>query len=296
MATPREPRSVRWLGRRASASLGLLGLVLGLGGCFDDNVMFDDDGGPAATTGEPDPGSTGIQPGSTGDAESGSTGTEPAESSGAEADESTGGSGDSGSTGSGEESESSSGAVLDESTGGEPVLGVEDLQPGELVITEVMWNPHCSGDACEWIEILNTTDSPVNLLDLYVQDIDVSVANQGRVTVDLVVEPGGLAVITRGVSFWPYDFEPGAVYGPNPGFNNDQPEAVVIRNSTAVLDETAVFLLDVEEGVAWSLSGASLDAVSNDSAGSWCGATAVMQTVSTTEFGSPGVLNESCAS
>jgi hypothetical protein len=290
---PRSPRS----GRRASASLGLLAFVVGLGGCFEDHVMFDDDGGPAATTDEPDPGSTTVQPGSTSEAESGDTGTEPAESTGAMAEESTGGPGDSGSTGHGEDSGSSTGAMQDESsTGSEPALGVDELQPGDLVITEVMWNPHCGGDACEWIEILNTTDSPVNLLDLYVQDIDVSASNQGRVTVDLVVEPGAVAVITRGVSFWPYDFEPGAVYGPNPGFNNDQPEAVVIRNSTAVLDETAVFFLEVEEGVAWMLSGASLDAVSNDNAGSWCGASTVLPTVSTTEFGTPGVINESCAS
>lgn len=260
--------------------------------------MFDDDdGGPAATTGDPDPvDSTGAMPGSTGVAESGETGTEPSESTGAVADESTGGPGDSSSTGEGEESGSSTGAMQDESTGSEPALGVDDLQPGDLVVTEVMWNPNCGGDACEWIEILNTTGSMVNLLDLYVQDIDVSAANQGRVTIDVLVEPGAVAVITRGVSFWPYDFEPGAVYGPNPGFNNDQPEAVVIRNSTAVLDETAVFLLDVEEGVAWSLTGTALDAVSNDSAGSWCGSSTVLPTVSTTEFGSPGVINESCAS
>ena len=176
------------------------------------------------------------------------------------------------------------------------MLGVEELQPGDLVVTEIMWNPHCGGDSCEWIEILNTTDSPVNLLDLYIQDIDVSAAIQGRVTVDLVVEPGAVAVITRGVSFWPYDFEPGAVYGPNPGLNNDQPDAVVIRNATAVLDETASFLFDVEEGIAWSLSGDLMDAVSNDTQGSWCAATTVLPTVADDEFGSPGALNESCAS
>ena len=220
-------------------------------------------------------------------------------SSGVVVDESTGGTGGtdggSSSTGHGEEGSSSTGAMDESSSGGVPVLGVDELEPGDLVVTEVMWNPHCGGDSCEWIEILNATDSPVNLLDLYVQDIDMNAGNQGRVTVDLVVEPGGLAVITRGVSFWPYDFEPGAVYGPNPGLNNDQPEAVVLRNAAGILDETASFLLDVQEGVAWSLSGDLIDAVSNDNDVSWCGATAVLPTVSTNEFGSPGVLNESCA-
>lgn len=297
MASPRQTPSARW--RRAGASLGLLGLVLGLGGCFHETFMpeDDDDDGPAASSGEPEPsGSTGALPGTTGADEGEDASTGAAGSSGVAVDESTGGTdGGSSSTGHDEEGSSSTGAMDESSSGGVPVLGVDELEPGDLVVTEVMWNPHCGGDSCEWIEILNATDSPVNLLDLYVQDIDMSVANQGRVTVDLVVEPGGLAVITRGVSFWPYDFEPGAVYGPNPGLNNDQPEAVVLHNAAGVLDETASFLLDVEEGVAWSLSGSLMDAVSNDSDVSWCGATAVLPTVSGNELGSPGVLNESCA-
>jgi len=297
MASPRQTHSARWLWGRAGTFLGLFGLALGLGGCFHETFMpEDDDDGPAASSGEPS-GSTGALPGTTapGESEGDDASTGPAGSSdGVAADESTGGT-DGSSTGHGEEGESSTGAMHDESSGGVPVLGVDELQPGDLVVTEVMWNPHCGGDSCEWIEILNTTDSPVNLLDLYVQDIDASAANQGRVTIDLVVEAGGVAVITRGVSFWPYDFEPGAIYGPNPGLNNDEPEAVVLRNEAGILDETASFFLDLDEGVAWSLSGELMDAVSNDTAASWCGATAVLTTVSTTEHGSPGVLNESCA-
>lgn len=256
--------------------------------------MGSDDDGPAASTGDPEPepeGSTGVLPGTTAaETSDGSTG-QAGSTGGVIADEST----SSSSTGHGEEGESSTGAKQDESTGAAPALGVDELEPGDLVITEVMWNPSCSGDSCEWIEILNATDSPVSLLDLYVQDSDRSVANQGRVTTDLVVEPGELAVITRGVSFWPYDFSPDAIYGPNPGLNNGEPERVLLLNSIEVLDETAYFFLDVDEGVAWSLSGELLDATSNDAAVSWCGVTALLPTVSTDEHGSPGVLNESCA-
>lgn len=251
-----------------------------------------DDADPPGSTGGDEGGSTGASPATTAaETSDGSTG-QAGSTGGVMADESTSGSS---STGNGEEGESSSGAMQDESTGTVPALGVDELQPGDLVVTEVMWNPSCSGDSCEWIEILNATDSPVNLLDLYVQDSDGSVANQGRVTTDLVVEPGELTVITRGVSFWPYDFSPDAIYGPNPGLNNGEPERVVLLNSIGALDETAYFFLDVDEGVAWSLSGELLDATSNDDAVSWCGATAVLPTVSTDEHGSPGVLNESCA-
>jgi hypothetical protein len=283
-------------GRRTVVSVGALGLVLGLGGCFQDHFMESGGDDPPGSTSddEPDPaGSSGALPGTTAaESADGSTGEDDLTTGDVVADDSTSGSG---STGEGEESDSSTGVAQDESTGGVPVLGVDELVPGDLVVTEVMWNPHCGGDACEWIEILNATASPVNLLDLYVQDIDQNAGNQGRVTADVIVEPGELAVITRGVSFWPYDFTPDAVYGPNPGLNNGEPDSVVLRNSTAILDETASFWSDEEEGVAWSLSGDMLDATSNDASVSWCGATAALVTVSTTEYGSPGVPNESCA-
>lgn len=279
-------------GRTVLAPGSVLLAVLGLGGCFEDHFMESGDEGPAAGS------TSSVGAESTGSEPAGTTGSEPADGSTTALEGTTGEPGSegstSGSTSEGDESSSSTGAAQDETTG-EVALGVNDLQPGDLVVTEVMWNPTCSGDACEWIEILNATGSPVNLLDLYVQDIDLDAGNQGRVTVDLVVGPGEVAVIARGVSFWPYDFVPGAIYGPNPGLNNGAPDAVVLRNDSGILDETASFWLEQEEGVAWSLSGDMLDAASNDSAGSWCDATTVLPTVSTTEFGTPGVINEGCA-
>jgi Lamin Tail Domain len=279
-------------GRSAFASGSALVAVLALGGCFEDHFMESGADDPAAGS------TSSMAAESTGNGPGGTTGSEPVDGSTSAIGGTTGEPGSegssSGSTSEGDESSSSTGVAQDETTG-EVVLGVNDLVPGDLVITEVMWNPSCSADTCEWIEILNATTSPVNLLDLYVQDIDLDAVNQGRVTVDLVVGPGELAVIARGVSFWPYDFVPGAIYGPNPGLNNGTPDAVVLRNDSGVLDETASFWLDQEEGVAWSLSGDLLDVVSNDSAVSWCDATALLPTVSTTELGSPGGLNEGCA-
>lgn len=255
----------------------------------------DDDGPVAGSTTDDAPGSTGASDDDT----SGSTGANVADDDTGSLDPTTGGvvgdeSGSGTDTGSVDESSGSTSAGLDESTGGEPALGVDELVPGDLVVTEVMWNPHCAQDACEWIEILNATASPVNLLDLYVQDIDHNAGNQGRVTADVIVEPGQVAVIARGVSFWPYDFAPAAVYGPNPGLNNGSPDRVVLRNAAEILDETASFWIDDEEGLAWSLSGTLQDAASNDDSGSWCSATTPLPTVSTTEYGSPGVTNPPC--
>lgn len=268
-----------------------------LSGCFHDNFMeYDDDGGPGSTAAD---GSSSV--GSSSGPSSGTSTDTSGDDADTSADDGTttaiadGDSTGAVDTGGSDQGSDSTGEAHDESTGPEPALGVDELSPGDLVVTEVMWNPSCSADACEWIEILNATGSPVNLLDLYVQDIDHNAGNQGRVTADVIVLPGEVAVITRGLSFWPYDFTPAAVYGPNPGLNNGSPDAVVLRNSTEILDETASFWIDQEEGVAWSLSGDTLDAVSNDASSSWCDATAPLATVSSTEYGSPGVLNEACA-
>lgn len=227
--------------------------------------------------------STGVEPGEAsrdGDGESGG-------STGASFDDSTGDD-DAG------ESSGSTGEVLDSTTGHDVVLSVHDLVPGDLVVTEVMWNPHCLGDDCEWIEILNTTESTVNLLDLYVQDGDYNAGNQGRVTLDLLVESGQVVVLARSTGMWPYLFTADAVYGPNPGLNNGSPDRVVLRNAAEILDETSSFSLEGEEGVAWSLSATHFDAASNDDSAHWCDATTELEAGFYTEYGTPGVLNPAC--
>lgn len=276
-------------GRRRHAAVALLASSLALGGCFEDSfVMMDDDEGqgPASSSGPADtgpttspmPDTTGVDGGSTlGDSTGAATGVTDTE-------------GDS-SSGSGA-SDSSEGG--EDSTTGPIPLHVDELSPGDLVVTEVMWNPNCEFDDCEWIEVYNATELPVNLLDLFVQDSDLNGGNQGRVTRDVIVPPGDVAVITRGVGSWPYPFAPDAVYGPSPGFNNGSLEFAVLLNDHTILDQTWFFDLDQEEGIAWSLSGDSLDAVSNDDESNWCVAVDELSAGIHTEFGTPGELNPPC--
>lgn len=270
-----------------------LGLSLALltGGCFQDHVMSPagiesstDDG---ASTGGMVSGGTGLEGTSTG-VDDGSSGGPADDGASTGFEGSTGGD-----SSDGGETDGSTGEQLDGTTG-QAVLSVDELLPGDLVITEVMSNPNCSLDSCEWIELLNATELPVNLVDLYVQDIDHDAGNQGRVTLDVIVPPGEVAVIARGVEFWPYDFEPAAVYGPNPGLNNGSPDRVVVRSISEIIDETMSLSIEHPEGVAWSLSADHLDASSNDSADHWCDATAPLATVSSTEYGTPGALNPPC--
>lgn len=276
--------------------MALLGACVGLAGCFQEefgsmtSAQNDDDG---ATTGSASSdtlssGPIDIPTSTTGITQDDDTSTGEPDPTTTGVDESTG------SSDSGEESSSSTtDDTEDVSSSGEAALSVDELQPGDLVVTEIMWNPHCGMDNCEWIEILNATGTPVDLLDLYIQDGDYNPGNQGRVTTEVIVAPGDVAVITRGVSTWNYMFDPDAIYGPNPGFNNGSPDRVVLLNSIEILDETATFF-DGTQGVAWSLSGTNLDAVSNDNDDGWCDAVDPLDAMTTTEFGSPHVLNPPC--
>lgn len=280
----------------------VLGIVVGLTGCFSEPSSTSSTGDDLATTatpGESSGGSTGVvttDPTTDSGLADADSGLAPDGSSG-DAPADTGDSGsDEGGTSSGvaDSGEDSGGTSDGGTTGSDAPVGVADLVPGDLVITEVMWNPSCGQDACEWLEILNATASDVNLLDLYVRDNDDSAANQGRVTDDVIVGPGELVVIARGAGTWPYEFEAAAVYGPNPGINNNRPDRVSIRNEAEMLDETATFPFDADEGIAWSLTGNALDATSNDSGLNWCLATTLLPLEVGEEFGTPLVLNDPC--
>lgn len=271
-----------------------LSSMLGMPACFSEPVGGDDVGlGSTGNEGSTGDERTGM-PESTGTtaATNGDEGTSGAEAStGGDAGTSTSDPDDTGADSSGGGDGSSGGS---DATTGEMVLGIDDLVAGDLVITEVMWNPHCGGDFCEWIEILNATDSTVDLLDLYIRDNDNSIANQGRITENVLVAPGGYAVVARGLSNWPYLFDPAAVYGPNPGFNNGEPDrAVLVTGLGFVIDSMASFP-DDPEGVAWSLSPMASDATSNDVSVNWCSATTALPTTVDTEYGTPGEPNPDC--
>jgi hypothetical protein len=273
-----------------------LAVLLAASACFSETSLDEGGDASAADTGPASTGtsmldSSGEQDSTEADATSGGLDTSDTDA-GETSLVVTGGSEESSGASSGSVDDGSSG---DASSTGELAVGVDALVPGDLVITEVMWNPNCGGDSCEWIEILNATASTVNILDLYVRDSENTVANQGRITDDIFVEAGALVVITRGVGDWPYMFEAAAVYGPNPGLNNGRPDSVSIQNEVGILDETASFPFDEDEGIAWSLSGSTLDAISNDSALNWCLATTVLPTDLTTEFGTPLETNPACS-
>lgn len=178
-----------------------------------------------------------------------------------------------------------------------PWTVVEALGPGDLVITEIMYDPTCNQDDCEWIEVLNATAEDVNLEGLRIQDS--LFAAEGTIDVDVIVPPGGYAVLaTDDATTWPYANPPDAFWGAGPAYNNSGSDFAVIRNTTTVIDQTAGYTAQGgDDGHSWKLDPAALDGLSNDLAANWCYSSVVFESPGgTDEFGSPGAVNEAaCA-
>lgn len=172
-----------------------------------------------------------------------------------------------------------------------PKLGVEDLVAGDLVVTEVMYNPTCANDNCEWIEIFNNTAQQVDLNGLVIQDSLQQANQQGKVNVSVLVDPGAYAVLGKTTMVnWPYPNPPAAFYGANPALNNSGGDQVFLKNSTITIDKSAAYTTVMgDQGLSWKLDPTKVNAADNDVAANWCYSADVFYMA---EKGSPGVANE----
>jgi hypothetical protein len=225
-------------------------------------------GGSDEATGQPSSGPQSEGPGSTGVAESGGTTTSSSSSSGFDASSST----------------------------TDAVLGVDELVPGDLVITEVMGNPNCSPENCEWFELYNDSESTFDLQGLAVGDENFGDLNPGQVVGSVIIVPGAYVVLGRQAVGWPYAFEADGLYGPDPALTNGSPEVVRIATPAGdVLDETPSFF-DGEPGRTFSLRPEFLSAEENDDSSNWCWAdTPLPHDGVGDEWGTPQLANDACA-
>ena len=227
-----------------------------------------------------DPTTTGISAGSS----SGSSG----------ADDSTSSDDDSGST----SSDTDSGDTSDgSSTTGTLLLTVDELEPGDLLITEIMANPHCVLDHCEWFELLNTTELPIELDGLRIGDRDVVQGGAQPIALlqSAVLDPGARGVLAR-EDLWPYpDFEPLARYANLPLSNGEFETVGIYRPDGEIIDEAADFLPNEEQGRSRRLLPTALDAEANDEDENWCWSdTPLTSTSLNNDWGTPGYDADDC--
>ncbi len=166
-------------------------------------------------------------------------------------------------------------------------------QPGDLVITEIMYNPSAVADANgEWIEVYNATGAAIDLNGLEITDND---ATPHTIAISVIVPAGGYVVLginadpgtNGGVSV---DYQYSAIQLSNSG------DEVVISCDGTVIDEVdydfANGFPDIS-GASINLDESVLDAAGNDDGANWCASTGAF---GDGDFGTPGAANESCAS
>ncbi len=184
------------------------------------------------------------------------------------------------------------------SSTGDEVLNVADLEPGDLVITEVMANPNCTGDNCEWFELYNATAFPIDLQLLGIgDDNDFDLGMPGAVlSVNAILEPGALGIIAR-QDLWPYEGvdDPLATYPNTVQLSNNSFESVAIFGADdMVLDHTATFLPNAQPGRSRILRPEFWDGDNEDS-DNWCWSDTVLLSNSTADdWGTPGTELVEC--
>jgi hypothetical protein len=190
---------------------------------------------------------------------------------------------------------------LDESAGPVVVIDISEdtqdnegvLENGELLITEIMYDPTAQADAAgEWFEIFNNTNHPVNLKNLVIEKNETE---HHIISDSINLSPGNYQVLARSetaLAGGKY------VYGSSIALNNTGAMISVSNYGTDGTDGSVICSVNYGAQGFPSASGASLCLdpdhlnVLDASAGtSWCVSSSVYDTG---DMGTPGGANDSC--
>jgi hypothetical protein len=167
-----------------------------------------------------------------------------------------------------------------------------DLDVGDLVITEIMFNPAFGTDATsEWVEVYNATDGSVNLNGLLIVETDGADA---EIAADLIVGLGGRAVLAVGSGdAFGYDFVPDGFYG-SLSLSNTGDELSVWAGPLMIDWAPSYGPLDIEAGHSFQLDASVETAEGNDLAENWCQAATIdadiiLGTGISPDFGTPSM-------
>ena len=171
------------------------------------------------------------------------------------------------------------------------------LQPGALVINELMINPKKTIDEFgEWIEIYNPTDKPIPLGGLEVTD--ASGAKSFKIAgCTLFVNAGNVVVLgINGDQGKNGGYKPDYVYGAANFTMNNVGDSVVLKVGQTVIDQVTwtinTWPFQELDGKAANLTPSKAAADKNDKwEFTWCPSSAPMPLG---DFGSPGKLNPVC--
>jgi hypothetical protein len=173
------------------------------------------------------------------------------------------------------------------------VAHVDELDGGELMITEIMINPDvCSDLLGEWFEFRNVWIYPIALDGLRVGNSGATVAEIEGTSV--VIDPGETFLARRQAGSYATCFpnlDVDVVY-PTLALDNGA-DRLSLSSSHTPIDVVDYQGWVVPRGASLSLDPTVSNAVDNDQRDAWCAATSLIPP-STVERGTPGGENDSC--
>lgn len=169
-------------------------------------------------------------------------------------------------------------------------MGTTPSAAGQLVISEIMYDPSGTEPGTEWFELHNpSTTVTYDLLGCVIRDATMS--GMSTVATSVVLAPGAYVSLARGAM---PGFVPGYVYG-SISLNNDTDTLSLTCASTVIdsvtYDEAMAAGWPIAANASLNLSSGSLSAAANDAPASWCLSTA---TFGGTDLGTPGLANRAC--
>jgi cysteine-rich repeat protein len=173
-----------------------------------------------------------------------------------------------------------------------------DIEPGALVITEMMiWPKGNADNDAEWFEVMNTTKKPISIDGLIVTDGNNDYHEVHACPAEaLVIKPGGVLVMARTADQAKNGgFKAGYVYGAQFKFSNAA-DSLILQGADPQnpIDEVKYdpsWVFHKNQGKAMSLDTTVTTAVDNDLPESWCAGTTQMKNG---DWGSPGAKNPDC--
>jgi hypothetical protein len=171
-----------------------------------------------------------------------------------------------------------------------------EAEVGDLVFSELMVNPSVVADELgEWVELYNTSGSPIELAGYSFHDLDTD----SYVLGSLLIAPGDYVVLCANTDLATNGGIPcdglfvRATGGPGAmALGNSGDEVVLSRPDGTVIDEVLYEGSWFTPGLATGLDPAQISASNNDDETMWCDQTTVLSGAS--EPGTPGQVNDPC--
>lgn len=167
-----------------------------------------------------------------------------------------------------------------------------DLQPGDLVFTEIMADPKDADEGREWFEVFNASGRALDLTGVVIASSKPDGTDEKRITLGAAtVEVGAYVVfgsaMPAAAPAW-VDYPYAGALGTLPQTTGGR---LAVLCGTVVVDEVAYS--KAPASASWSLDGSRPpDAARNDEPEAWCAATVEYEPGNK---GSPGGPNEACA-